>query len=72
MRNLLNILDDLSLSYSYLYDMWDCVERGDFDDAMYCQFYHLFHKDNYTENLNALSSEDLALFYDLAEIPCNT
>jgi hypothetical protein len=72
MRNLLNILDHLSLSYSHLYDMWDSVERGDFDDAMYCQFYHLFHKDSYTENLNALSREDLALFYDLAKIPCNT
>jgi hypothetical protein len=35
--------------------MWDCVERGDFEDAMNCHFQYIFWKDTY----EALASESV-------------
>jgi hypothetical protein len=47
MRDMLTIFDANVYRAQFLFDMWDCVERGDFEDAMNCHFQYIYWKDTY-------------------------
>ena len=68
MRDMLNILDAKVYAIQNFYDMWDCVERGEFEDAMNCQFQYLSWTDCFETLVTELDSVDRAFFEKLADI----
>lgn len=67
-QSLLDILDAEARTLEFHYSMWDCVNRGDFVDAMTQQFYFFFWSDLFDEKMKALSDEDRELYESLFSI----
>ena len=71
MRDMLNILDAKVYAIQNFYDMWDCVERDEFEDAMNCQFQYLNWTDRFDTLVAELDPVDRAFLEKLADIANN-
>lgn len=71
MRDMLNILDAKVYAIQNFYDMWDSVERDDFEDAMNCQFQYLNWTDRFETLVAELDPVDRAFLEKLADIANN-
>lgn len=68
MKNLLNYLDESALHREALWTMWDCVERGEFDEAMRYHFVVLFHNDNTKEYWENADEFEIAFFEEIMDV----
>jgi hypothetical protein len=48
--------------------MWNCVERGDFQDAMNCHFQYMYWKDTYETLVAELNDTDKDFLESLKKI----
>lgn len=58
MQDIVDILELKLSSTTQFTDIWSSVERNDFEDAMYNQFFYLFYNDEYESRVNKLSNKD--------------
>jgi hypothetical protein len=68
MRDILTIFDAGAYRGEFLFDMWDCVERGDFQDAMNCHFQYMYWKDTYETLVAELNETDKDFLESLKKI----
>lgn len=68
MRDILNYLDACALESEHYWTMWDCVEREEFDGAIYEQIQVLYYNDVINEFLASASQETLEFFETIYEI----
>ena len=68
MRDILNYLDAGALESEHYWTMWDCVEREEFDGAIYEQIQVLYYNDVINEFLANADNETLDFLQTIYEI----
>jgi hypothetical protein len=58
MQDIVDILEAKLVSVQSFTDIWSSVERNEYEDAMYNQFFYLFYTDEFESRMNKLSESD--------------